>query len=140
MPSPPPQPDRYFKFIKMYTLHTLEMWDNNKITMLHIRFKQLKKLKSLGGWVGSKVRNGGHNESNYLPFGHMTQTQAFRSHDLYTGPQLCVRKTFFTYFVNISQWKITLLLSLLNLKQFRQRNITNWINPDGKLLKRQLKI
>ena len=140
MPSPPPQPDLYFKFTKMYTLHTLEMWDNNKITKLHIRFKQLKKLKSLGGWVGGKVRNGGQNKSNRPPFGHMTQNQAFWSHDLYPGPQLCVRKTFLTYFVNVSQWKITLLPSLLNLKQFKRRNITNWINPDGKLLKRQLKI
>ena len=106
MPSPPPQPDLYFKFIKMYTLHTLEMWDNNKITKLHIRFQRLKKLKSLGGWVGGKVRNVGHNESNCLPFGHMTQTQAFWSHDIYPGPQLCVRKTLTKFLLTSASGKL----------------------------------
>ena len=79
----------------MYTLHTLEMWDNNKITKLHIRFKQLKKLKSLGGWVGGKVRNGGHNESNCLPFGHMTQPRPF-GHMTYTQASSCVWEKHFS--------------------------------------------
>jgi len=29
------------------------------------------------------------------------------SHDLYSGPQRCVRKTYFTYFVTLGQCKIT---------------------------------
>ena len=51
------------------------------------------------GWVGGKVSDGGRNKSNCPPFGHIVNAH---------GPQRYVRKTFSTYFVTLSQWKITL--------------------------------
>jgi len=33
----------------------------------------------------------------------------YRSHDLFPGPQWCVKKTSSTYFVSLRWWKITLL-------------------------------
>ena len=44
MPSRPPQP-----------AWPLFQWDSNKITKLHITFKQFTKLESYGGWVGRSV-------------------------------------------------------------------------------------
>ena len=53
--------------------------------------------------MGGKVSYGGHNKSNCL--------SAFWSHDPYPGSQWCVTKTFSSYFVTLSQWKISLLFT-----------------------------
>ena len=37
------------------------------------------------------------------------QNARHRAHDLFPGSHRCVRKTFSTYFVSASQWKITLI-------------------------------
>ena len=70
MPNRPPQPDLYSK----YNI-PLERWDTNKITKLHISFKQLTKLEILE-WVGGKASNGRPNKSNCPLSGHMTYSQA----------------------------------------------------------------
>ena len=59
-------------------------------------FTQHTKLKSKGGWLGRSV------------MADTTKATArLQSHDLYPGSQWCVRKTLSTYFMTLSQWKIT---------------------------------
>ena len=54
--------------------------------------------------MGGKVSNGGRNKNNCPP--HVTWP--------IPRPQWCVRETFFTYFVSLGQWKITLLNPMLS--------------------------
>jgi len=82
-----PQPDLYCKIkaniiiSKHYTTHG----KNKKIQGKFITLELCKNLKSLHGWVGEKVDNGGHNKNNYLADRSMTYTQA---------PKVCEKNIF----------------------------------------------
>ena len=54
------------------------------------------------------MKSMGESEENRLVIADATKhTACHRSHDLFPGPQCGERKTFSSYFISLSQWKIT---------------------------------
>ena len=73
-----------------------------KVQGKFITLELCKNLKSLGGCVGEKGDNGGHNKINY-------QYSSDRSMTYTQAPKAC-EKNIFTYLITLRQWKIALYM------------------------------
>ena len=70
---------------------------------------------------GSNVKPTTETKNNNGNGGQQKKTTAhpYLSHDLHPSPKWCVRKTFSTYFVPLSQWKVTLKSMCGSQMQFK---------------------